>query len=421
MDEWLKILIMLPMLFLLPGKIYGQSARGADIGWLSEMEDAGRIWRDSTGRQKDLLDILDDYCINSIRLRVWVNPAGGWSGKEDVVHLARRAFAKGYRIMIDFHYSDSWADPGKQNKPLTWQSYNVASLEQAIYDHTIDVLQGLKAENIVPEWVQVGNETNNGLLWPEGQASSQMGNYAKFVSSGYKAVKSLFPQTKVIVHVSNGYDNALFRWNIGGLLQQGAQFDVIGMSMYPENTEAWKAYADQTLNNMKDMIHRYGKEIMISEVGLPVSAPSEARQLVERIISDLQSLPAQKGLGVFWWEPEAYDWKGYDKVAWNGGSGSNAFQATEAMKGFMKGCQNITATTEKREDEKIYTVHDSGDNDFILVATEAMELVVYNALGVLMEKLDAAENRKFGAAYRPGIYFVRGEGSGTIVRKLIKK
>jgi arabinogalactan endo-1,4-beta-galactosidase len=315
-----------------------QFARGADIGWLSEMEQSGRVFKDSLGVQRDLLDILDDYCVNSIRLRVWVNPTGGWCGKQDVINVAKRAAAKGYRLMIDFHYSDSWADPGQQTKPAAWASYNITQLRQAVYDHTYDVLSGLKTAGVTPDWVQVGNETNDGMLWPEGRASvsaSNMANYASFVTRGYDAVKAVFPNTKVVAHVANGYDNALFRWNIGGLVSNGAKFDVIAMSFYPTTPADWQTYSQQALTNMQDMVSRYGKDVMVSEIGVSVSAPSEARQFVERSIQNLQSLPNNRGLGIFWWEPQAYDWRGYDKVAWN----YSTQRPTEAMKGFrVTGC-----------------------------------------------------------------------------------
>jgi len=319
-------------------------ARGADVSWLSEMEQSKRIWKDSVGVQRDLLDILDDYCINAIRLRVWVNPNNGWSSKQDMISLAKRAKAKGYRLMIDFHYSDSWADPGQQTKPIAWLNFSVPQLEQAIYDHTFDVLSALKMEGVYPEWVQVGNETNDGMLWPEGRASlnnnANMVNYAKFVDKGYSAVKNVFPLAKVVVHVANGYDNVLFKWNIGGLIANKARFDVIGMSMYPELVSDWQNYASQSLLNMQDMVSRFGKEIIVSEIGLASNSPVEGRKFVEKTIQNVQSLGGKKGIGVFWWEPEAYDWKGYGKVAWNSNVGANPFQATEAMKGFKRDCSD---------------------------------------------------------------------------------
>lgn len=318
-------------------------ARGADVGWLSEMEQSGRVWHDSNGVQKDLFDILPDYCINAIRLRVWVNPAGGWSGKQDVINVAKRAVDKGYRLMIDFHYSDSWADPGQQTKPAAWNNYSVTELAQAVYDHTEEVLSALKEEGVTPEWVQVGNETNDGMLWPEGKASgnnnANMANYANFVDRGYAAVKEVFSTAKVIVHVSNGYNNELFRWNIGGLVANGARFDVVALSMYPDNTTpTWQQYAQEALANMQDMISRYGKEVMVAEIGLPTNQPQEGRQFVEQIIQNLESIDNNRALGVFWWEPQAYDWRGYGKVAWNGNTAINAYQATDAMKGFQYNC-----------------------------------------------------------------------------------
>lgn len=322
-------------------------AKGADVGWLSEMEASGRIWRDSLGIQKDLLDILPDYCINSIRLRVWVNPTNGWSGKQDVINLAKRAVDKGYRLMVDFHYSDSWADPGQQTKPTAWENYSIQELEKAIYDHTADVLTALKTEGITPEWVQVGNETNNGMLWPEGRASTNMANYAGFVDSGYEAVKTIFPTAKVIVHVANGYDNELFKWNIGGLVNNGARFDVIAMSMYPDDTKPWQQYTQEALANMQDLIQRYNKPIMVSEIGLATNQAAGAKSLIEQVISDLEALPNNQGLGVFYWEPQAYNWRGYGKVAWSGNSGSNPYQATEAMKGFKVGCEPVNNSAVK--------------------------------------------------------------------------
>ncbi len=201
-------------------------ARAADVGWLSQMESQGRLFYDEAGNQKDCLQFLQEHCMNTIRLRVWVNPTGGWCGKADVIAQAVRAKNMGFRILIDFHYSDSWADPGKQNKPAAWTGYNFTQLTQAVSLHTNDVLTGLQAAGVTPEWVQVGNETNDGMLWEDGRASTNMANFAKLVDTGYGAVKAVFPSAKVIVHISNGYDNALFRWIFDGLKANGARWDV---------------------------------------------------------------------------------------------------------------------------------------------------------------------------------------------------
>ena len=292
-----------------------QFAKGADISWLSEMESKGQKIYNDAGNQQDCRLILRDHCLNSIRLRVWVNPTNGFCGKADVVAAALKVAKMGFRIMIDFHYSDSWADPGQQTKPSAWTNYTTTQLIQAIYDHTFDVMSTLAQNGIYPEWVQVGNETNNGMLWDDGKASTNMANFAKMISSGYKAVKAVSPKSKVIVHLSNGFDNALFRWMFDGLKNNGAQWDVIGMSFYPTTTD-WQTLITQCLSNMNDMVTRYSKEVLISEVGLDQNAPQTTFDLLTDLMTKVRSIPNNKGLGVFYWEPECYNWNGYGKGAW---------------------------------------------------------------------------------------------------------
>jgi len=134
--------------------------------------------------------------------------------------------------MINFHYSDSWADR-ETNKTGSMAKYDFNGLMKAVYDYTYDVMSALKANGITPEWVQVGNETNNGMLWEDGKATNSMRNFAWLINCGYDAVKAVSPETKVIVHIANGYDNALYRWIFDGITANGARFDVIGMSLYP--------------------------------------------------------------------------------------------------------------------------------------------------------------------------------------------
>jgi arabinogalactan endo-1,4-beta-galactosidase len=159
--------------------------------------------------------------------------------------------------------------------------------------------------------VQAGNETNDGMLWENGRASKNMAAFSAMVNASYKAIKEVFPSAKVIVHISNGYDNSLFRWMFDGLKANNTNYDVIGMSLYPDPNN-WFAANEQTNFNMKDMIARYGKEIMISEVGMPVDQADKCRQFIEDLMKRVKNLPDQKGLGVFYWEPECHnDWKGY--------------------------------------------------------------------------------------------------------------
>ena len=140
-------------------------AKGADISWITEMEATGISFYNQAGIATDGLKLLRSLGMNAVRLRVWVDPANGWCNKEDVLVKAYRAHHLGMRIMIDFHYSDHWADPGQQNKPAAWGSLSLDELKAAVAEHTKEVLQLLKDNGITAEWVQVGNETGNGMLW----------------------------------------------------------------------------------------------------------------------------------------------------------------------------------------------------------------------------------------------------------------
>jgi arabinogalactan endo-1,4-beta-galactosidase len=304
-----------------------QFAKGADIGWLSQMERAGYAFKNDAGQAEDCMQILKDKGINSLRFRVWVNPTNGWCGKKDVANMALRAKNMGFRIMIDFHYSDTWADPSNQTKPAAWATHTIDQLKQDVYDFTYNVLDTLKTLGITPEWVQVGNETNNGMLWPDGKASVSMANFAALVSSGYDAVKAVNDTIKVIVHISNGFDNSLFRWIFDGLKSNNAKWDVIGMSLYP-STSNWSTLTNQCLTNMTDMVSRYGKKIIISEVGMDYTAASTCESFLSDIVNKTKSVSG--GLGFFYWEPECYNWQNYQLGAWD----PSTQQATVALNAF---------------------------------------------------------------------------------------
>ena len=305
--------------------------KGADVSWITQMEAAGIKFYNSAGTAQDCIALLKSLGINTIRLRVWVNPVDGYNNVDDVVAKAVRAKNAGMRIMIDFHYSDTWADPGKQTKPAAWATQDFATLKTSLATHTATVLTALKNNNIVPEWVQVGNETNDGMLWPDGRASTNMANFAQLINAGYDAVKGVFPAAKVIVHISNGWDNSLFRWMFDGLKTNGAKYDVIGMSMYPTAAN-WAVYNTQCLANMNDMVSRYSKEVMIVEAGMSWDDAANCNAFLTDLITKTKSVTGNKGLGVMYWEPEAYNnWQGYTLGAFD-----NSGRPTAAMSAFSK-------------------------------------------------------------------------------------
>ena len=148
-------------------------AKGADVSWLSQLEAEGYTFSNAAGVQKECMQLLKEDCgVNAIRLRVWVNPEKGWNNIDDVVYKARRANALGLRLMIDFHFSDTWADPGNQITPAAWADYDLDQLKEAVADHVNEMLSKLKKLNIEPEWVQIGNETRGGMLYPIGAYSN---------------------------------------------------------------------------------------------------------------------------------------------------------------------------------------------------------------------------------------------------------
>jgi arabinogalactan endo-1,4-beta-galactosidase len=302
-------------------------ALGSDVSWVTQMEASGIKFFNNSGVQQDLFTVLGGKGINAIRLRVWVNPSGGWCNITDVVKKALRAKAAGMAILVDFHYSDTWADPGHQAKPAAWAGLSFTDLMTQTYNYTLGALNTLKSNGVTPTWVQVGNETSNGMLWPDGEASLNMKQFAWLVNCGYNSTKAVFPSCKVIVHLANGYDNTTFRWLFDGLKANSGLWDVCGMSMYPTASN-WSTLNSQCLTNMKDMVTRYGKQVMICEAGFAENDPMNAEAFLKDLIAKTKSVSG--GLGVFYWEPEAYNsWQGYG----SGAFGSNG-EPTAAMSAF---------------------------------------------------------------------------------------
>lgn len=315
-------------------------AKGADISWLPQMEASGFKFQNAAGIEKDCIEILKENGINSIRLRTWVNPSNDkWSGhcsKDETVAMALRAKNAGMRVMIDFHYSDSWADPSKQVKPAAWTNYNFTQLQQAVYDYTYDVMNALKTAGVTPEWVQVGNEIPSGMIYPDGYLFKVSGkedwtSLVALINKGYDAIKAVSPTSKVILHVDKGNDNARFRWWFDNAKAYGAKFDIIGLSYYPY----WlTGKPDYTLsindlgNNLNDMVTRYGKEVMIVEVGGEDTKPQNTYDMLIAVIQKVKAVSNNKGLGVFYWEPQGQSsWSGYALSAWMYGKPTKAMEA----------------------------------------------------------------------------------------------
>lgn len=286
---------------------------GGDISGTTADEARGIFSADTTGMVTENTLLMKKYGMDAVRLRVWVNPKDGFSSKEDVLRMAKRAKDLDMEIMIDFHYSDWWADPGKQYPPKEWENFDLEQMKNALSDHTIETLQLLKDNNINVKWVQVGNETRDGMLWPLGQISQgNMKNYASLSQAGYEAVKKVYPEAEVIVHIDNGYNNDLYNTIFDALKENGAQWDIIGMSVYPywameagEEPDAETTIKDAA-ENIKKLKSKYNCDIMITEVGVESEKPEEG----EKIMNDLFDLVINDVdgacIGVFYWAPEMF-------------------------------------------------------------------------------------------------------------------
>ena len=319
-----KVINILIVLLFFTGRSHGQSksfAKGADVGWLPQMEATGYKFYDSDGKEKDCLQLLKDCGMNSIRLRVWVNPnddkASGHCSKEETVTMALRAQKMGMRVMIDFHYSDSWADPAKQFKPKVWEKHSFPELLDDVYNHTFDVINALKIAGVTPEWVQIGNEIPGGMMWPDGSTDNwkQLG---QLLNKGYDAVKAVNKKIKVIVHVDEGNNNAKFRKFFDNATKQKVRYDVIGLSYYPYwiKKDYTEVIADLEFN-LNDMAQRYGKEVMIVEIGGEDDKVENTYQLLATAIKAVKNVPNHKGIGVLYWEPQgARSWSHYALSAW---------------------------------------------------------------------------------------------------------
>jgi arabinogalactan endo-1,4-beta-galactosidase len=268
---------------------------GADISFLPQLEFRGIKFSDN-GVQKDALQILKDHKINYIRLRIFNDPAAdsGYSPKKgfcDLEHtkqMAKRVKAAGMKFLLDFHYSDTWADPGKQFKPLAWKDLNFTELKQAIRAYTKDVLMALKAQGTLPDMVQVGNEINHGMIWPEGNAKN-MDTLTQFIKAGIAGVNDVDPSINIMLHIACGGQNDESRYFLDNMLSHGVAFDVIGESYYPK----WHGTLDDLKNNLADLSGRYKQDIIVVEY-------TEHKREVNDITF---SLPGNKGKGTCIWEP----------------------------------------------------------------------------------------------------------------------
>ncbi len=268
---------------------------GADISFLPQLEERGIKFSDK-GVEKDAILILKEHGFNYIRLRIFNDPAtdSGYSPKKgfcDLEHtkqMALRVKKAGLKLLLDFHYSDYWADPGKQYKPTAWRGLSFDELKKALYNYTHQVMQALKDQGTTPDMVQIGNEINHGMVWPEGNIYN-INNLAQLFQAGAAAVKAVDPTVVIMLHVALGGQNDESVFFINNMLARSVHFDVIGESYYPK----WHGTLEDLRDNLNNLVRRYGKDVIVVEY-------SQFKEEVNKIAFEL---PVGKGKGTCIWEP----------------------------------------------------------------------------------------------------------------------
>ncbi len=245
--------------------------KGMDLSTLMEVEGCGGKFYDRGG-QEDPVDILKRYGMNLVRLRLWNDPyapdgepyGAGTNDLPRTIQMASRLKKAGVDWMLDFHYSDFWADPGKQTMPKAWQGLSQKQVVQEVYDYTRSVMDTLNREGVVPSIVAVGNEVTRGLLWPYGRYPN-FDAIVAFLNAGIRAVRQAAPEAGIMLHLDNGGNNGLYRdWFDRYFAGGGEDFDYLGLSYYP----FWHGTLEQLSQNMNDLALRYHKDMIVAETSM---------------------------------------------------------------------------------------------------------------------------------------------------------
>nr|WP_243876189.1 glycosyl hydrolase 53 family protein [Streptomyces sp. 846.5] len=296
------------------------SMLGADVSTAQRALDLGAPYYDASGTARDPLDILKGAGVNYVRLRIWNNPASGYNNKAKVLAYAKTVKAKGLKLLIDFHYSDTWADPGKQYKPAAWSSHGISQLQTDVYNYTYDVCNSLKSQGTTPDSVQIGNEINVGMLWNDGKVvNSDFTNLSLLLKSGYNATKACNSGTQVVIHTADADSDTNARWFYDGIKAKGVNWDITGLSYYC----MWHGSLSNMGSVVADMKSRYGKNVIIAETAYPFTA-ANADSTSNSVTSGCSGYPltwagqaaeftavqntarSAGAIGVFYWEPTWY-------------------------------------------------------------------------------------------------------------------
>ena len=307
--------------------------KGVDISFLPQMEKLGATYSDK-GQKKDLLTLMKDHGMNTVRLRVWHTPRNGHCGKETTLKMARRVRDAGMKLVIDLHYSDIWADPTHQIKPAAWTNLPFSDLEKNVKEYTGDIILSLVRQKTPPDIVQVGNEITYGMLWDDGNIGKfnddihwkQFSQLLKAGLAGVMESEGKRYQIKTMIHIDCGGNNETSRWFFDNLQKHGVAFDLIGLSYY----NWWHGTMKDLGKNMNDLATRYNKDVVVIETAQPwflyntgkkkkgefdfhpgyQATVNGQESYLRNLIALVRNVPNQHGKGVVYWAPEWIPIKG---------------------------------------------------------------------------------------------------------------
>jgi arabinogalactan endo-1,4-beta-galactosidase len=321
----LSMLLLAALPFFVAAASTALTNKGVDWSSLLVEEAAGKTYKNAAGTTQPLETILEASGVNTVRQRTWVNPVNGTYGLDYNLELAKRATAAGLDIYLDFHFSDTWADPGHQTTPAAWQGFDIDDLADEIYNYTMDTMDSFQTNGVPLSLVSIGNEITAGMLWPLGEFSDNAYNLARLLHSASAGIKdsNILPQPAIMIHLDNGWNYQTQENWYDTVLAEGplasSDFDVQGVSYYPfYNSAATLASLQSSLTSMKN---KYEKQVMVVETNWPTSCPdpeyafpsdttsipfSPAGQTtwIEDVASEVS---AAGGNGLFYWEPAWID------------------------------------------------------------------------------------------------------------------
>ncbi|WP_306909918.1 glycosyl hydrolase 53 family protein [Arthrobacter sp. B3I9] len=264
--------------------------RGADISFTLQEEAINQPVSDN-GREAPVEQILKDNGANFVRLRLWVNPLRGTSDLNSALTLARRAQAAGLRLLVDFHYSDTWADRTSQQPPAAWQGMSYGELLSTVESYTRESVAAFAKQGTPADIVQIGNEVTRGMLWPYGQVTlpddENWVGLAGLINAGANGARAGNPgrHPLIMVHSDTGGDRDASIHFYDQLQRHGVGFDLIGLTYYP----FWNGSLADLERNLRDLAYRFGKDIIIAETAYPWTLSSSGG--APSVVSTMQALP----------------------------------------------------------------------------------------------------------------------------------